>query len=180
MRIGQKLVLGFIGIALLVAVVGAIAIKYNTDIVFDIDQILLGNSNEAKAATEITYHIQRIQTNINKFLFEGIDEKPKQKKRIKNAVEGSISKLQQFVLLWEDAIELKIELSKEKKETKEELKPFESLKTKIDDSIPLVNEAVALQEKQGSEAARLFFENKVEPLLLETQKTAEDLEKSTR
>ena len=53
MRIGQKLVLGFIVIALLVAIVGAIAIKYTTDIMFDIDQMLSGNSNGAKAATEI-------------------------------------------------------------------------------------------------------------------------------
>ena len=179
MRIGQKLVLGFIGIASLVAVVGAIAIKYNTDIVFDFDQILLGNSNETKAATEITYHIQRIQTNINKLLFERIDEKPEQKKHTKEIIGGSISKLQQFTLLWEDAIKLKIELSREKKGT-EELETFKNLKTKIDGFIPLVNETVALQEKQDSEATRLFFENKVEPLLLETQKTAENLEKSTR
>ena len=179
MRIGQKLVLGFIGIASLVAVVGAIAIKYNTDIVFDFDQILLGNSNETKAATEITYHIQRIQTNINKLLFERIDEKLEQKKHTKEIIGGSISKLQQFTLLWEDAIKLKIELSREKKGT-EELETFKNLKTKIDGFIPLVNETVALQEKQDSEATRLFFENKVEPLLLETQKTAENLEKSTR
>jgi len=179
MRIGQKLVLGFIGIASLVAVVGAIAIKYNTDIVFDFDQILLGNSNETKAATEITYHIQRIQTNINKLLFERIDEKPEQKKHTKEIIGGSISKLQQFTLLWEDAIKLKIELSREKKGT-EELETFKNLKTKIDGFIPLVNETVALQEKQDSEATRLFFENKVEPLLLQTQKTAENLEKSTR
>jgi len=180
MRIGQKLVLGFIGIASLVGVVGAIAIKYNTDIVFDFDQILLGNSNEAKAATEITCHIQRIQTNINKLLFERIDKGPEQKKHTKKAIGESISKLQQFTLLWEDAIKLKIELSREKKGTEEELKTFKNLKTKIDGFIPLMNETVALQEKQGSEAARLFFENKVEPLLLETQKTAENLEKSTR
>ena len=180
MRIGQKLVLGFIGIASLVGVVGAIAIKYNTDIVFDVDQILLGNSNEAKAATEITYHIQRIQTNINKLLFERINERPEQEKHTKKAIGDSISKLQQFTLLWEDAIKLKIELSREEEKETEELKTFKNLKTKIDDFIPLVNKTVALQEEQSPEAAGSFFENKVEPLLLETQKTAKDLEKSTR
>jgi nitrate/nitrite-specific signal transduction histidine kinase len=49
MQIGQKLILGFIVVALLVAVVGAVAVVYNTDIIFDIDQMLLSNSNEAKA-----------------------------------------------------------------------------------------------------------------------------------
>jgi len=181
MRIGQKSILGFIGIASLVGIIGVIAIKYNTNVALDVDRILLGNSNEAKAATEINYHIQKIQTNINKLLFERIDERPEQKKHIKKAIGASISKLQQFTLLWEDAIKLKIELSREeeKKET-EELKIFKNLKTKIDDFIPLVNKTVALQQEQSPEAAGSFFENKVEPLLLETQKTAKNLEKSTR
>jgi PAS domain S-box-containing protein len=179
MRIGQKSILGFIGIASLVGIIGVIAIKYNANIALDVDQILLSNSNEAKAATEIAYHIQRIQTNINKLLFERIDEEPEQKKHTKNAVGESISKLQQFTLLWEDAIKLKIELFREEKET-EELETFKNLKTKVDGFIPLVSKTAALQEEQGSEVARSFFENKVEPLLLETQKTAEKLEKSTR
>jgi len=180
MRIGQKLILGFIAIASLVGVIGAIAIKCNTDIVFDVDQILLGNSNEAKAATKITYHIQRMQTDINRLLFARIDGKSVQKKHTRKAIGESISKLQQFTLLWEDAIKLKVELSREEKETEEELEAFKNLKTKVDGFILLVNKMVALQEKQGSKVARSFFENEVEPLLLETQKTAENLEKSTR
>jgi len=178
MRISQKLILGFIGIASLVGVVGAIAIKYNTEIVFDVDRILLSNSNEAKAATEIVYLIQRIQASINEFLSEAIDEKPKRKKYAKGAITNSISKLQQFNLLWEDAINLGIELSKEEKI--EELTAFKSLKTKVDGLILLVNKTVALQEEEGSEAARSFFENETESVLLETQKIAKDLEENTR
>jgi PAS domain S-box-containing protein len=180
MRISQKLVIGFIGIASLVAIIGAIAIKYNTNIVFDVDQILLGNSNEAKAATEITFHIQRIQANINRLLFGKIGENPEQKKYIKEIIGGSVSKLQQCTLLWEDAIKLKIELSGGNKEIEEESKTFKNLKTKIDGFIPLVKETVALQERRGFDAAKSFYESKVEALLLETQKTAEKLEKSTR
>ncbi|MDD5063883.1 MAG: ATP-binding protein [Phycisphaerae bacterium] len=179
MRIGQKSILFFIGIASLVGIIGVIAIKYNANIAVDVDQILLSNSNEAKAATEIAYHIQRIQTNINKLLLGRIDETPEHKKIVKNAVGESVSKLQQFTLLWEDAIKLKIELFREEKQS-EEVKTFEDLKTKVDGFIPLVSKTAALQEEQGSEVARSFFESKVEPLLLETQKTAEKLIKSTR
>jgi hypothetical protein len=136
MRISQKLILGFIGIASLVGVVGAIAIKYNTEIVFDVDRILLGNSNEAKAATETVYLIQRIQASINELLSEAIDGRPKRKKYAKGAITNSTSKLQQFNLLWEDAIKLGIELSKEEKI--EELKAFKNLKIKIDGLILLV------------------------------------------
>jgi PAS domain S-box-containing protein len=179
MQIGQKSILGFIGIASLVGIIGVIAIKYNTNVALDVDQILLGNSNEAKAATEITYHIQRIQTNISKLLFERTDERPEQKKQTKKAIGACISKLQQFILLCEDTMKLETELFGEEKEA-EELKIFKNLKTKIDDFIPLVNKTVALQQEQGPIAARSFFENKVEPLLLETQKIAKNLEKSTR
>lgn len=179
MRIGQKSILFFIGIASLVGIIGVITMKYNANIALDVDQILLSNSNEAKAATEIAYHIQRIQTNINKLLVERIDEEPEQKKHAKNAVGESVAKLQQFILLWEDAIKLKIELFREEKETGD-LETFKNLKTKVDDFIPLVSKTAALQEEQGSEVARSFFESKVEPLLLETQKTAEKLIKSTR
>jgi PAS domain S-box-containing protein len=176
---GQKSILGFVGIASLVGIIGLIAIRYNANIALDVDQILLSNSNEAKAATEITYHIQRIQTNIHKLLSERIDEEPEQKKHTRTALEESIAKLQQFVLLWDDAIKLKIELFKEEKGT-EDLKIFKNLKTKVDGFIPLVSKTAALQEEQGSGVARSFFENEVEPLLLKTQKAAEKLEKSTR
>jgi PAS domain S-box-containing protein len=179
MRIRQKSILFFIGIASLVGIIGVIAIKYNANIAINVDQILLSNSNEAKAAAEIAYHIQRIQTNIHKLLSERIDEEPEQKKHTENALGESISKLQQFTLLWEDAIKLKIELFKEEK-GEEELETFKSLKAKVDGFIPLVNKTAALQEEQGSEVARSFFESKVEPLLLETQKTAEKFIKSTR
>jgi len=177
MRISQKLILGFIGIASLVGIVGATAIKYNTEIVFDVDRILLGNSNEAKAAAEIVYHIQRIKASINELLSEVTDGRAKRKKYAKGAITNSISKLQQFNLLWEDAIKLGIELSKEEKI--EELNAFKNLRTKIDGLILLVNKTVALQE-EGSTTVRLFFENDVEPVLLETQKIAKDLEENTR
>lgn len=180
MRISQKLVVGFIVIASLLAIVGAIAIRYNTDIVFDVDRILLGNSSEAKAAAEISSHIQKIQANVNKLLFERIDKDPEQKKQTKEIIRGSISKLQQFTLLWEDAIKLKVQLSGDNKKIEEESQTFKNLKTQINGFVPLVNETVALWDKQDPEATRSFFENKVEPLLLETQKTAEDLEKIAR
>ena len=171
MKISQKLILGFIGIALLVAAVGAIAIWYNTKFVLDVDQILLANSKEAKAAAEIAYQVQRIRSSISELLLETIDHTPQRKKHAKRTISDSISKLQQFSLLWEDAIKLGIELSKEKERREKELKAFKSLKTKIDGFVLLVNKTLAIRDQEGSEAAKSFYENRVEPLLLETQKT---------
>ncbi len=176
------MILGFIAIALLVGVVGSVAIKYDTKILFDVDQILLSNSKELKAATEIAYHIQRINSKIRELLLDTIDQKPEGKNYIRRSIKNSTYKLEQFSLTWEDAIKLGIELSEGQEErSKAFLKhSFEGLRTEIDSFIPLVNKTVVLQEEKGAEAARLFFSNEVEPLLLKVQIIAKDLEKRTR
>ena len=71
-NIARKLILSSVGLAFLVAIVGVIAVKYNTEIVMDVDQILLSNSREAKATSEITDKIQRINSNLGK-LFSNDD-----------------------------------------------------------------------------------------------------------
>ncbi|MHC4193459.1 MAG: ATP-binding protein [Planctomycetota bacterium] len=180
MKLGQKLVLGFIGIVLLVALVGAVAIKSNTEILFDVDEILLTNSKETKAATEIAYQTQSIHSSINQLLSETTADKGGPEKSARIAVRSSISKLQQFNLLCEDAIKLGIELSKDKADKQKELAAFKILEAKIDDFVLLVDETIAIQEQHGSAAARSFFEEKVEPLLGEAQQIAKGFEKSTR
>jgi PAS domain S-box-containing protein len=180
MRISQKLILGFIGIALLVAAVGALAIKHNTEIVMDVDQILLANSKEAKAASEIAYQIQRIHSSMSELLLETAVQTPARRKYAKKTIADSISKLQQFNLLWEDAIKLGIELSKDKRRGENELEAFKSLKTKINSFVNLVNETVEVRETKGQEEAELLYESEVEPLFLETQKITKALEERTR
>ena len=180
MKIGQKLILGFIAIALLVGVVGTIAIKYDTQILFDVDQILLSNSKELKAATEISYYIQRINLKTKELLLDTTAQKPDRKKNAIRAIENSTYKLEQFSLIWADAVKLGIQLSEREEKRVKAAKAFENLKTKIDKLIPLVNKTVALQEEKGTEAARLFFTNEVEPLLRKAQIIAKDLEKRTR
>jgi PAS domain S-box-containing protein len=146
----------------------------------DVDQILLANSKEAKAATEIAYQIQRIRSSIGELLLETAVQTPARRKYAKSTIAKSISKLQQFNLLWEDAIKLGIELSKDKRGKERELEAFKSLKTRIDGFVTLVNQTVELREEKGHEEAELFYESKVEPLLLETQKITKDLEERTR
>ena len=179
MSIGQKLVTGFVGIAILVGVVGTITVKHNTQILSDVDQILLSNSNETKAAAGICYHIQSIKSNIKELLFETIGERPERKKNTKRAIGSSISKLQQFNSIWENAIKVGIKLAEEEKKEKE-LKAFKKFKTKIDGLVLLVNRTIVLQEEEGTEAARLFFEDEVEQSLGQTQKIAKNLEKAAR
>ena len=92
-------------------------------------------------------------------------QKPDRKKNAIRAIENSTYKLEQFSLIWADAVKLGIQLSEREEKRVKAAKAFENLKTKIDKLIPLVNKTVALQEEKGTEAARLFFTNEVEPLV---------------
>ncbi|MHC4738161.1 MAG: ATP-binding protein [Planctomycetota bacterium] len=180
MKIGQKLILGFIAIALLVGLVGSFAIKYDTQILFDVDQILLSNSKELKAASEISYYIQRVNSKIRELLLDTSAQNLEAKKQAGIAIEKSIYKLEQFSLIWKDAAKLGIQLSEREEKRVKATKAFEKLKTKVDSFIPLINKTIVLQEKKGNEAALLFFRSDVEPLLHKAQIVAKDLEKKTR
>jgi PAS domain S-box-containing protein len=172
--------LGFIGVVSLVTLVGAVAIKSNTRILFDVDQMLLSNSKETKAATEIVYQTHRIQSGLNQLLSETNDDQSRPKESARAAIRNSISKLKHFSLLWEDAIKLGIELSKDKAKGQEERAAFRNLKAKIDEFVVLVDKAIETQEEHGSVIARSFFVEKVEPLLTEAQQIAKGFEVSTR
>jgi len=180
MKIGHKLILGFIAIALLVGAVGGFAIKYDTKILFDVDQILLSNSKELKAATEINYYIQRINSKIRELLLDTAAQSPEAKKQATIAIQKSTYSLEQFSFIWKDAAKLGIQLSQREEKRVKATKAFEKLKVKIDEVIPLVNKTVEIQEKDGNVAALLFFRNDVEPLLHNAQLVAKDLEKKIR
>ncbi len=180
MKISHKLILGFIAIALLVGVVGTFAIKYDTQILFDVDQILLSNSKELKAASEISYYIQRINSKLRELLLDTAAQSSEAKKQARTAIEKSTYKLEQFGLIWKDAAKLGIQLSEREEKRVRATKAFEKLKAKIDDFIPLVNKTVELQEEKGNEVALLFFRSDLEPLLHKAQIIAKHLEKNTR
>ena len=92
MKIGQKLILGFIAIALLVGTVGTVAIKYNIQILFDVDQIILSNSKELKAATETSYYLQKINSKTRELLSSATSQTPQENIQTRKAIVKNIYK----------------------------------------------------------------------------------------
>jgi PAS domain S-box-containing protein len=180
MRISSKVVLGFIGIVLLVAAVGSVAIKYNARILLDVDRILLANSREAKAAGEVVYQIQKIESDLRDLLSRTPDWKPLREETAKAAVTESISSLRQFSVLWEESVRLAMVLSKEEQSRKLEYEQFRGLKAKIDTLIMLVNKTLALKEEKGLATAEVLFQTEVQPLLLETNELARGFQENKR
>ena len=175
MKIGQKLILGFAGIALLAGIVGAIAIKYTAEIRKDVDVIAMSNLDKVEGATEIAYYNQRIKTGIRELLLETIHKDPEEIKRAKGVIKESISEIQKFSLVWKNAINAGIKLGAEE----EELRAFENVETKVDNFIILVNKLLLLYEEKGYEEAEEFFDAEVEPLSREIQSVVKDLEEDT-
>jgi len=179
-KVSSKLVLGFIGITLLVAAVGSLAIKYNARILQDVDSILLSNSQEANAANEVVYQIQRIQSHLKNYLSETAGGESARKEEVKASLLESISALRQFSMLWEDAMRLGIRLSKAKYSRSGELRVFQDFKSKIDSLVVLANRALALKEQNLSEEAVALFERELEPLLIEAQQLARHYQETKR
>ena len=180
MKIGQKLILGFVIIALLVGIVGSIAIKQDTQILLDVDHILLSNSEELKAITEIGYHIQKIQSKTRQILTLDPHQDGEQKKELNSAIIKSVSKLQQFSLMWEDAITLGLELSNKQITHELALLELNKLKSTINLFTPMVNKTLELQNQRGNDVAMAFFEQQTNPLLASTLIRTKELEKVTR
>ena len=181
MNIARKLILSSVGMASLVAIVGVIAVKYNTEMVMDVDQILLRNSREAKATSEITDQIQRINSNLRE-LFSHADITPIKSKKLVITIQSNISKLQQLLIIWEDAIKIGIEFAKddEKKRKQDEFKIFNKVEVRINKCIELANENIELWEEKGIDSAANFYNEKVEHTLAGTRIMASELERNTR
>ncbi|MBA7643503.1 hypothetical protein ES703_51234 [subsurface metagenome] len=180
MRIGQKLILGYVVIALFVAVGGGIAIKIATEVMKSIDAIVLSNFAEVEAATEIAYLIQKTKSEIRDHFLETIEEHQEQQQHIeqhKEEINTSISLIQKIILLQEDAIKTGYKLSVEKAE--EESKEIKTLKTNLNSLIILVYKAIGILEEKGYEEAEKFYRKETEPLLGKMQDIAKSLEEDT-
>lgn len=70
MKIYQKLILGFIGIALLVGIVGTIAIITNTDIAHNINQLAHSSVDEVKGASRLSFALQESQFHAQELIAE--------------------------------------------------------------------------------------------------------------
>ena len=70
MKIKNKLVIGFLGVSLFVALLGAVVIYLSLDIGDKIDEIQNSNLVEIRASALIAHSIQRIESNIRETILE--------------------------------------------------------------------------------------------------------------
>ncbi|CAN2044862.1 two-component system, NtrC family, sensor kinase [Candidatus Magnetomoraceae bacterium gMMP-13] len=140
MKIGQKLILGFIGIALLVGLVGGIAIISNISIKNDISQLTESSINEVETAAEMRLAIQICQTAIQEIIEENYRAiiKPEKKIEAEAAAEDaekvifkSLKNFEKWLTLSKKFTEIGVQIALEVGETEEaeeEIEELENLK----------------------------------------------------
>ncbi|MDP2913761.1 MAG: ATP-binding protein [Candidatus Omnitrophota bacterium] len=193
MTIYQKLILGFVGIALLVGVVGGAAITVTYGIRYHIDTLLRENLNEAESTAKIAYHIQRIVSGLSELLLDELlletgGARPEDVEYAKSEITKNTSELQKYVGVLEKSKSLGLTLlsETEEEETEEEKKEREKLslalavftktKTEINNFIGSTNKIYSLSNNP-KEATQLF-ETELKPISRELQVKIEDLKNS--
>jgi len=116
MKIRKKLTLEFIGMAILISIIMSFfMLKCNMAIDESINKITTINIDELEASMGIAYHIQKVKSNIKEIFLESLGgNNPNEIKHANNAIRQSIVKLQEYLLSWENAINLKFTIEKEK------------------------------------------------------------------
>ncbi|MGN7611284.1 response regulator [Magnetococcales bacterium HHB-1] len=125
MNIKQKLLSGFIVIALFVILLGSIVISYSLDAEEKIDEIIQSNIIEIQSSAKIAFSIQRIKSNLRESLLEHyeqahfntyrranlIDQKPTSKEIFYalNEVKKDLITIQKLINIWQNAIAVGIE-----------------------------------------------------------------------
>jgi len=179
MKTERALILSLITIAGMAAIIGTIAIRRNTAVLEDLDQVLMENTyniNKPQAAREITYHTDRIRSALADIVSDIIDHTPIREQEAKQAIGNSIEKLERINVLWASTIKFEHEVALNKKEPQRKLKAFEALKSKIETLVFLVNKTVIVRSEEGSQTASALFTTEVEPLLREIAPMADEIE----
>ena len=70
MTIKNKLIFGFLGISIFVAILGAITISLSQDIEEKIEEINKSNFVEIQSSTQLNFHLQRLKSNIREVMLE--------------------------------------------------------------------------------------------------------------
>ncbi len=176
MNIRQKLILGFILVALLPCLIIIVFSIANLGrITKDLYKIQESGVVKLKSATQMANELAKIETLIKESLLEKIEVGPDETVRTKNKLEQSLLDFQKALELGKEAIQ-----KGEKKETSQ----FKTLEEKYRLYKKCLMQTTAVFEKKGYVAIDRFYERDVEKeakaLLLEIRRFQENAEEEIR
>ena len=163
-----------------VLVGGIVAVKYNSQVLSDIDRTLTQNSENIRAAAELQYHIETIHAAMTKLLVEKPERAPAEEKQLSRKIAKSVTSLRTLIPLIEPSVKLAVELGAYDNDSQSDVENFKKLTQKIVSLIPLVEKTLQYLTAQDRQTAVSFFRDTVEQPLREARTFAADLEITAR
>jgi PAS domain S-box-containing protein len=178
--IGEKLVPSFFVLVLVVAGIGALGGLFSLEVLSDVDRLLLGQSREAKAATDIRYEVDALSASIETLLSQGQKPTGEDGRSLVKTIKGSVERVRERDLHMAGRLRFDIEVSSGEQEMHELARLCEGLKAEMSVLGPLVDEMLVMVGSDGVGAAEQFFGEKGEPVLAKVRDISDELEIRTR
>ncbi|MCP4694259.1 MAG: response regulator [Desulfobacterales bacterium] len=169
MKLGRKILAGYMGIALMVAVLGGINFRFTSEIKKDLDELRTSNVGELTGCVLLIDHLTGIQTNLKKLLlFTGMDN-PDEIRLMKENIYQDFSGVENGLSELEAATKIGVILGDEdkKKEENQELSEISHIDKMLKSHLSMVRMMIARIQTEGYRDAGAYFHEEVEPSALE-------------
>lgn len=177
MKIGQKLISGYVFIALLAGVSGSISIARSLEIKAHVDGISLSSINELEGVTEVAYLVQRITSQMRKLLMIYQHGETASINGIKDVIKECIKDLHKYSAIWRKGIDTGLRFKREEEHHLDIFQHYEKISGSY---IFTVRKAIKQIEEENYLSARTLLEEEIEPLSAELHDIIESYEKEER
>lgn len=160
MKLIQKLTLGFLSIALLLAVVGGIQVAFIHEIKDDVDEIADSNIGEVQGAIDIAYRVALIGADISAYLLETLSGSENQGQARKQEILDDFAHLESAFTGLKSATETGLALAEDNDDEdgeKSEMEAIASLEIRLDEYRGLIEQTFDTLDTQGAQAAVAMF-----------------------
>ena len=160
MKLIQKLTLGFLSIALLLAVVGGIQVSFHPRDQDDVDEIADSNIGEVQGAIDIAYRVALIGADISAYLLETLSGSENQGQARKQEILDDFADLESAFTSLKSATETGLALAEDDDDEdgeESEMEAIAGLEIRLDDYRGLIERTFDTLDTQGAQAAVAMF-----------------------
>ncbi len=180
MSIFRKLILSFLGIALIFAAVAGISISHSRSIERAVERVSQVNLRETTLAAEFNLNLHKLKSNVRELLLESVDGREGDVRHAQEVSRQTSPRLSAIISEWELVTKIDLELSEggEEEGEKEELTAINDMKVKLALFLPTIDKVISLEGGRGK--ARALFEKEAEPLARQLSGLASENEHDTQ
>ncbi|GBC62464.1 hypothetical protein DENIS_3436 [Desulfonema ishimotonii] len=177
MNLYQKIISGYIAIALLTALFCGLILLRIRDIRQSLDEISVSNVNEAFNATELLVNALRVQSNLRELLIETRENRALEIQRATHEISRGVTKLREVIPRLRSNTQEGKRLSEAEEKFGEEieLKSIAKMADRLSKLDSLISRMLDHLKHGDTESADRLFENAIEPMVREFQIRSETL-----